>query len=91
MPKHRLSDEFVNYLFEKYHDNRHVRRVASWIGLIVLGIDKVADDWKIPRARQLEFSVGPNLYKARYDHQIPPAAGSRFWKSSAVQATPTGS
>ena len=35
----RIADHFVNYLFAEYYGDRHVRRVASWVGLIVLGIE----------------------------------------------------
>lgn len=86
----RLADEFVTYLFEKYTDHRHVRRVASWIGLIVLGIEKVAQGWKIPRARQLEFSVGPKLYKARYDHLIAPRGGIEILEVLRTPGHPDG-
>jgi hypothetical protein len=57
-PAERLADYFVTYLFDQYKGSRHVRRVASWVGLVILGIEKVVgQDWQIPRSRQLEFDV----------------------------------
>jgi hypothetical protein len=65
-----LADHFVNYLFDEYHGSRHVRRVASWVGLIVLGIQRVAgNDWKIPRNRQLSFEFQGRSFKAKFNHR----------------------
>jgi hypothetical protein len=36
-----LADYFVRYLFEEYHGTRHVRRIASWVGFVVKGIERV--------------------------------------------------
>ena len=70
----RLADHFVNYLFDEYQGSKHVRRVASWVGLIVLGIERTAGtDWKIPRNRQLLFDHNGRSLKAKYNHK----AGSR--------------
>ncbi len=69
-----LADHFVNYLFDEYLGSRHVRRVASWVGLIVLGIQRVAgNNWNIPRNRQLAFEFQRRSFKAKFNHQ----AGSR--------------
>ena len=40
----RLVDNFIAYLFENYADSLHVRRIASWVGLIVLAIDRIGDE-----------------------------------------------
>src|SRR6266700_1618613 len=69
-----LADHFVNYLFAKYPDHRHVRRVASWVGLIVLGIEKLAGGRYVPRSRQLHFDYNSKSYKATFNHN---AGGSR--------------
>ena len=53
----RLADHFINYLFAEKADNRHVRRVASWVGLIVLGIEKLTGSRYVPRSRQLRFDT----------------------------------
>ena len=34
----RMADEFVRYLRDDFKGVRRVRRVASWLGFIVLGI-----------------------------------------------------
>ena len=39
MGSERLADYFINYLFDVYHGTRHVHRVASWVGLIVLAVN----------------------------------------------------
>lgn len=66
----QMADQFVNYLFNQKDVDRHVRRVASWIGLIMLGIEKVKDSWKRPTSRQLKFEIGDKRYKAKYDHKL---------------------
>ena len=48
----RIADHFVNYLFAEYYGDRHVRRVAFWVGLIVLGIEK------LPRPGNLWVTFG---------------------------------
>lgn len=62
---HRMSDEFVTYLFARYRGSRYVRRVASWIAFIVTRTEQLrdTDEWDIPRDRQL--------------HSPPSVAGSR--------------
>ncbi len=66
----RMADAFVNYLYDEYQGSRHVRRVASWLGLLVLGIDQVKETWWIPRSRQLFFEVGGHRYKVKYNHAL---------------------
>jgi hypothetical protein len=68
----RMADAFVNYLYDEYQGSRHVRRVASWLGLLVLGIERIKTTWWIPRSRQLFFETA-GRYKARYSH----TAGNR--------------
>ena len=63
-----IADYFVNYLFAEYSDSRHVRRVASWVGLIVLGIEKLTGSRYIPRNRQLRFEYDGKAYKAKFNH-----------------------
>jgi hypothetical protein len=69
----QIADYFVNYLFAQYPDNRHVRRVAAWVGLIVLGIEKLKGQKYIPRSRQLRFDYSGRSFKAKFNHR----AGSR--------------
>lgn len=75
-PAELLADHFVNYLFDEYQGSRHVRRVASWVGLIVLGIQRVAgNDWKIPRNRQLAFDFQGRSFKAKFNHRTGARGG----------------
>jgi len=64
-----LANHFITYLFEKYPRNKHVRRVASWVGLILLGIEKIATRNWIPQDRQLRFDYGGRSFKARFNHK----------------------
>jgi hypothetical protein len=72
-PVKKFADHFITYLFKNYTNNQHVRRVASWVGLIVLGIEKLAVQRHIPRSRQLHFEYKGKLYKGKFNHH----AGSR--------------
>ena len=67
----RIADYFVDELFEKYSDSRHIRRVSSWIGLIVLGIERVAStEWDISHERLLRFQCRGRTFKAKYNHEL---------------------
>lgn len=70
-----IVDYFVNYLFAEYSDSRHVRRVASWVGLIVLGIEKLAGSRYVPRRRQFRFEYSGKSYKAKFNHKAGPRGG----------------
>ena len=75
-PVDRVAAHFVDYLFEVYRGSRHVRRVAAWVGLLVLGIDSLAQsEWRVPRRRQLVFAYRNAQYKAKYSHQAGPRGG----------------
>jgi hypothetical protein len=98
-PAELLADHFVNFLFDQYKGSRHVRRVASWVGLIVLGIQRVAgNDWKIPRNRQLTFEFQGRSFKAKFNHgtgrrggidvvEVLPGRGAPGGKTVATIAT----
>jgi hypothetical protein len=66
----RMADVFVNYLYDEYQGSRHVRRVASWLGLLILGVEKIKGKWWIPRSRQLFFEADGHRYKAKYNHAL---------------------
>ena len=85
----RLADHFVNYLFHEYQgDNRHVQQVASWLGLLLLGLEKLGVEWRPYRARQLIFEREGKRYKARYRHQIKPRGGIEFVEVAAERGMP---
>ncbi len=57
----RMADEFVTYLFERYRGSRHVRRVASWIGFIVAGIEQLRDSDECFSAQQKWTTSAPQI------------------------------
>src|SRR5436309_4963973 len=70
----RLADHFVNYLFDTYRGNRHVRRVASWVGFVVTAIEHASPgQFRLNRQRQLTFTYSSHRFKVRYNHK----AGAR--------------
>jgi hypothetical protein len=86
-----LANHFVNYLFDEYKGSRHVRRVASWVGLIVLGIEKLQNpDWKVPRKRQMQFTYQGKSYKAKYAHDAGPRGGIRIIEVLPGPGSPEG-
>ena len=65
-----LADYFVRYLFEKYHGTRHVRRIASWVGFVVKGIERVVGaTFERRRSRQIGFDYHGRQFKVRYVHR----------------------
>lgn len=87
----RIADHFINYLFEEFHGARHVRRVASWVGLIVMGIAKVvAGNWKVSPKRQLRFSHMGTSFKAKYNHKAGPRGGIEIVELLPGRGSPEG-
>lgn len=86
----RLADGFVQYLFDEYKGTRHVRRVASRVGFVVKGIERVATEWHVPRTRQLVFTVGGRKYKARYEHGAGPRGGVEILEVLPGRGAPDG-
>lgn len=87
----RLADYFVAYLFDQYRGARHVRRIASWVGLIVLGIERLAGrDWGIPRSRQLEFNYARMRFKAKYNHRAGRRGGIDIVEVLPGRGSPEG-
>ena len=70
-----VADYLVDYLFAEYPDSRHVRRVASWVGLIALGINKLTGILFVPRAHQLPFDYHGRSFKVEYNHKAGPFGG----------------
>ena len=68
-----LANYFVSYLFTRYHGTLHVRRIASWIGFIVKGIERVVGaNLQRSRSRQIRFDYHGRQFKVRYAHRIGP-------------------
>ena len=65
-----LAEYYVQYLFEEYHGTRHVRRVASWVGFIVKGIERViGPNFERRRSRQIGFEYHERQFKVKYVHR----------------------
>ena len=86
----RIADHFVNYLFERYQGSRHVRRVASWIGFILKGIERAGASVTINRERQLVLMHKGHRYKIRYRHDIPPRGGIEMLRVLPGRGSPDG-
>jgi hypothetical protein len=71
----RVAAYFVAYLFKQYGGSQHVRRVAAWIGLIVLGLKRLGVSWWLHKQRQLFFEHNGHRYKVKYNHQAGPRGG----------------
>ena len=39
----RMAEISLARLFRNKADSRHLRRVASWLGLLILGVEKIKD------------------------------------------------
>ena len=86
----RIADHFVNYLFDEYQGSRHVRRVASWVGLIVLGVEKLEGSRNVPRTRQLRFEYDGRSFKAKYNHKSGPRGGIDIVEIGPGRGSPEG-
>jgi hypothetical protein len=89
----RVSDYFVNYLFERDKEVRqlHVRRVLPWLGLLLLAIDRVASDgFSRKHIRQVAFEYRGHLFKVRYNHQTTPRGGIEFVEYFPERGSPEG-
>lgn len=62
--------------------------MASWLGLLVLGVKKIADRWWVSHTRQLCFEVGKKRYKVRYGHRVDPRGGIEFVEVERSQGQP---
>ena len=90
MGPERMADYFVNYLFDKYSGSHHVRRVASWVGLIVLAIDKIGEERGIRNTRQIGFTFQGRTFKVKYDHSIGGRGGIQIIEVLPGRGSPEG-
>ena len=87
----RLADHFVSYLFDQYQGSRHVRRVASWIGFIIIAVEKIADGTLGQnRQRQIVFRYKGRQFKTKYDHKAGPRGGIDILEVLSSRGTPEG-
>ncbi len=84
----RMAEEYLAYLFSEKAGNRHVRRVASWLGLLILGVEKIADRWWVSHTRQLCFEASGKRYKVRFNHQLGSRGGIEFVEVQPSQGQP---
>jgi hypothetical protein len=86
-----LADQFVAYLFEEYKGARHVRRVATWIGFIIKGIERVATSpIQKNQKRQLVFGYRGTRFKARYNHHVSRRGGIEIVEVLPGRGAPDG-
>ena len=85
----RLADHFVAYLFDEYAGSRHVRRVASWVGFVLKGIEAIADGIvRQNRKRQVVFDFAGRHFKARYNHKAGTRGGIEIVEYAESRGTP---
>lgn len=85
----RMADHFSDYLFHGYAgESRHVQRVSTWLGFLILGIEKLNVTWRPSSSRQLVFERGGKRYKARYAHGIKPRGGIEFVEVAKSRGSP---
>ena len=66
-----IAGHFVSYLYQEYGGNKHVRRVASWLGFIVLGLARITGlTLEIRRTRQLGFVYKNRKFKVKFNHGL---------------------
>jgi hypothetical protein len=97
-PEH-VANQFLAYLRDNKTDAKHVFRVASWIGMLALAIDKVKIDWHKATSRQLVFQTHDrtttrggrpyiNRYKVRYNHTVGGRGGLEIVEIGTSQGQP---
>lgn len=57
----RMAEEYLAYLF-KNEPTTDTRRIASWLGLLILGIEKIKSKWWVsPYSSTLLRGTRPTL------------------------------
>jgi len=84
----RMAEVYLAYLFNNKANNRHIRRVASWLGLLILGIAKIKDKWWVSHTRQLCFEVNGRRFKAKFKHTPRPGGGIHFIEIARTHGQP---
>src|SRR5438105_4349560 len=87
----QLADYFVGYLFDRYQGTRHVRRVATWIGFLLMTIERVAGGTLgRSRTRQIAFEYRGHRFKAKYAHDAGPRGGIQIVEVLPGRGAPEG-
>ncbi|MGA2241142.1 MAG: hypothetical protein ABSH11_03795 [Verrucomicrobiota bacterium] len=85
------ADYFVSYLFKKYGGTLHVRRVASWVGLIVLAVARInKGQIQQRRVRQIQFDYKNRTFKVKYNHEVGKRGGIDIVEVLGGQGEPEG-
>ena len=71
----RMAEISLAKLFRNRVDSPHLRRIASWLGLLVLGVEKIKDRWWVSTSKQLCFEFDGRRFKARYNPRLKPHGG----------------
>jgi hypothetical protein len=71
----RMAEISLAKLFHNRADSPHLRRIASWLGLLILGVEKIKDRWWVSHSKQLCFEFNGRRFKARYNPRLEPHGG----------------
>jgi hypothetical protein len=87
-----IADYFISYLYQNYQGNRHVRRVASWVGFVILALTRVkgVKNIHLRRTRQLEFEYDGCKFKVKFNHGIGGRGGIEIVEFLAGRGAPEG-
>jgi hypothetical protein len=87
-----IADHFINYLYQKYRGSRHVRRVASWVGFVILALMRIkgVNNINPRRTRQLEFEYKNHKFKVKFNHTVGRRGGIQIVEYFASQGEPEG-
>jgi len=66
-PEERFTIRFLDYLYDNYRNERHIKRMAPSIGPIIWKIFQISHP-SLNRVRQIRFSYRDHVFKARYSH-----------------------
>jgi len=87
----RLTYYYVNYIVKNHSDSYHIRRIVSWVPLILKGIDKLPGAApECLRIRQASFSYKNKKFKARYNHKIGSRGGVEIIEVLPGPGSPDG-
>lgn len=63
----RFAIRFLDYLYDNYGDQRHIKRMAPSIGPVIWKMFQIANP-SLNRVRQIRFSYANHMFKGRYSH-----------------------
>jgi hypothetical protein len=84
----RMAEISLAKLFRNRTDSPQLRRVASWLGLLVLGVEKIKDRWWVSHTKQLCFEFDGRRFEARYNPRLEPHGGIEIVEVEAKSGKP---